>query len=97
MKLLIAVTFGNYNMMTNMQWLLYIVNRLDGLLIQAKHMLWRLWAGPLNQAVLLYRYSLYLSTERLGQRALIGKVNMDRESPDYYVETTQESLEDTKK
>ncbi len=69
----------------------------DGLLIQAKHMLWRLWAGPLNQAVLLYRYSLYLSTERLGQRALIGKVNMDRESPDYYVETTQESLEDTKK
>lgn len=51
-KLLIAVTFGNYNMMTNMQWLLYIVNRLDGLLIQAKHMLWRLWAGPLNQAVL---------------------------------------------
>ncbi|XP_064388446.1 guanine deaminase-like [Halichondria panicea] len=37
------------------------------------------------------------TVERLGQRALIGKVNMDRESPDYYVETTQESLEDTKK
>ncbi len=59
-------------------------------------MLWRLWVRPLN-LVVYYKDSLHSSTERLGQRALIGKVNMDRESPDYYVETTQESLEDTKK
>eukprot|EP01121_Diplochlamys_sp_Union-15-3_P016443 TRINITY_DN5584_c0_g2_i8.p1 TRINITY_DN5584_c0_g2~~TRINITY_DN5584_c0_g2_i8.p1 ORF type:complete len:264 (+),score=30.90 TRINITY_DN5584_c0_g2_i8:77-868(+) len=30
-----------------------------------------------------------------GQRALIGKVCMDRNSPDYYVESTKQSLEDT--
>ncbi|KAI9019238.1 guanine deaminase [Phycomyces nitens] len=34
--------------------------------------------------------------ERLGQRAFIGKVNMDQNSPDYYVETTKGSLEDTR-
>ncbi|TPX51380.1 guanine deaminase [Synchytrium endobioticum] len=28
----------------------------------------------------------------LGQRAFIGKVNMDRHSPDYYVETTADSM-----
>jgi guanine deaminase len=31
----------------------------------------------------------------LGQRAFIGKVNMDRESPDYYIESTEQSLQDT--
>jgi guanine deaminase len=31
----------------------------------------------------------------LGQRAFIGKVNMDRESPDYYRETTESSIKDT--
>jgi guanine deaminase len=30
-----------------------------------------------------------------GQRALIGKVNMDRNSPDFYIETTQKSIEST--
>ncbi|XP_003383532.1 PREDICTED: guanine deaminase-like [Amphimedon queenslandica] len=32
-----------------------------------------------------------------GQRALVGKVNMDRESPDNYIETTSSSIVDTKK
>ncbi|XP_072017287.1 guanine deaminase-like [Amphiura filiformis] len=31
----------------------------------------------------------------LGQRAFVGKVNMDTFSPDYYLETTQESIRDT--
>ncbi|KXZ46833.1 hypothetical protein GPECTOR_40g567 [Gonium pectorale] len=32
--------------------------------------------------------------ERLGQRAVVGKVNMDRHSPDNYVEATQDGLRD---
>ena len=35
--------------------------------------------------------------DRVGQRAFIGKVNMDRNSPDYYTETTEESIESTLK
>ncbi|KAJ3109953.1 hypothetical protein HDU96_007032 [Phlyctochytrium bullatum] len=31
----------------------------------------------------------------IGQRAFVGKVNMDRNSPDYYIETTQSSIRDT--
>ena len=34
-------------------------------------------------------------TAKLGQRAFIGKVNMDTQSPEFYVETTQESVRDT--
>ncbi|KAI8983623.1 guanine deaminase [Pilobolus umbonatus] len=34
--------------------------------------------------------------EQLGQRAFIGKVNMDQNSPDYYIEDTKSSLEDTR-
>eukprot|EP00698_Gefionella_okellyi_P002559 TRINITY_DN123_c0_g1_i1.p1 TRINITY_DN123_c0_g1~~TRINITY_DN123_c0_g1_i1.p1 ORF type:complete len:441 (-),score=100.19 TRINITY_DN123_c0_g1_i1:87-1409(-) len=34
---------------------------------------------------------------RLGQRAFVGKVNMDRNSPDFYVETTEASLQSTRK
>jgi guanine deaminase len=30
-----------------------------------------------------------------GQRAYVGKVNMDRNSPDYYIESTQASIQDT--
>lgn len=33
---------------------------------------------------------------KYGQRAFIGKVNMDRNSPDYYVESTEESIEATR-
>ncbi|ORX81183.1 guanine deaminase [Basidiobolus meristosporus CBS 931.73] len=33
--------------------------------------------------------------ERRGQRAFVGKVNMDRNSPDYYIETTEKSLKDS--
>lgn len=33
--------------------------------------------------------------EQLGQRALIGKVCMDCNSPEFYVETTEESLKST--
>jgi len=32
---------------------------------------------------------------KYGQRAYIGKVNMDRNAPDYYVETTESSIKDT--
>lgn len=32
---------------------------------------------------------------RIGQRAFVGKVNMDRHSPDWYVETTEDSIKDT--
>lgn len=35
--------------------------------------------------------------EKMGQRAYVGKVNMDSNSPDYYTETTASSLEDTRK
>lgn len=35
------------------------------------------------------------AVKKLGQRAFIGKVCMDRNSPKYYVETTEESLEDS--
>ncbi|KAI8851854.1 hypothetical protein BC829DRAFT_424950 [Chytridium lagenaria] len=31
----------------------------------------------------------------IGQRAFVGKVNMDRNSPEYYTETTQSSMKDT--
>ncbi|KAK9760485.1 hypothetical protein K7432_015431 [Basidiobolus ranarum] len=33
--------------------------------------------------------------EKKGQRALVGKVNMDRNSPDFYIENTAQSLKDT--
>ncbi|KAI9487959.1 guanine deaminase [Zychaea mexicana] len=34
--------------------------------------------------------------EQLGQRAYVGKVNMDQNSPDYYIEPTEASLNDTR-
>lgn len=34
--------------------------------------------------------------EVAGQRAFIGKVNMDRNSPDWYIETSEESLARTR-
>ncbi|ESO98756.1 hypothetical protein LOTGIDRAFT_113990 [Lottia gigantea] len=33
--------------------------------------------------------------DKLGQRALVGKVNMNQRSPDYYVETTDQSISET--
>eukprot|EP00128_Syssomonas_multiformis_P000886 Colp12_sorted_trinity150504_noHs@21336 len=33
--------------------------------------------------------------EKAGQRAFVGKVNMDRNSPDFYIETTAESIKGT--
>ena len=33
----------------------------------------------------------------LGQRALVGKVNMDRNAPDFYIESTEESLAETER
>ena len=33
---------------------------------------------------------------KIGQRAYIGKVCMDRNAPDYYIETTENSINDTK-
>ena len=32
-----------------------------------------------------------------GQRAFVGKVNMDRNSPDFYVENTAESVQETRR
>ena len=37
----------------------------------------------------------FLFTAKLGQRAFVGKVNMDTQSPEFYVETTQESVRET--
>ncbi|KAI8984027.1 guanine deaminase [Mycotypha africana] len=34
--------------------------------------------------------------EQLGQRAYVGKVNMDQNSPDFYIEETDSSLNDTR-
>ena len=34
---------------------------------------------------------------KLGQRAFVGKISMDRNSPDYYIEKTQNAIEDEKK
>ena len=34
--------------------------------------------------------------QHLGQRAFVGKVCMDRNSPEFYVESTDESLDETK-
>lgn len=34
--------------------------------------------------------------ENRGQRGFVGKVNMDRNAPDYYIETTASSIADTK-
>ena len=36
-------------------------------------------------------------TADYGQRAFVGKVNMDQESPDFYREETQQSLRDTRR
>ena len=33
----------------------------------------------------------------IGQRVFVGKVNMDQESPEHYVEETEQSLRDTEK
>lgn len=35
--------------------------------------------------------------DKLGQRAFIGKVSMDRNSPDFYIEKTQDAIENEKK
>lgn len=37
----------------------------------------------------------FLRAENLGQRAFVGKVNMDMKAPDSYRETTEESLAET--
>ncbi|ORE10916.1 guanine deaminase [Rhizopus microsporus var. microsporus] len=34
--------------------------------------------------------------DNLGQRAYVGKVNMDQNSPEYYIESTESSLKDTR-
>ncbi len=41
---------------------------------------------------------LYMSVPsgRFGQRAFVGKVNMDTQSPDFIVEDTRQSLLDTR-
>ncbi|KAI8644685.1 guanine deaminase [Parasitella parasitica] len=34
--------------------------------------------------------------QQLGQRAYVGKVNMDQNAPDFYIESTESSLDDTR-
>ena len=43
----------------------------------------------------LVKIPLFCPSATLGQRAYVGKVNMDRNSPDFYVEDTAQSLKDT--
>ena len=38
-----------------------------------------------------------LIVEELGQRAFVGKVCMDQQSPEYLTEKTQDSIENTKR
>ena len=42
----------------------------------------------------IYRCIYFLET--YGQRALVGKVNMDQNSPDFYIEEKQKSIKDTR-
>ena len=42
-------------------------------------------------------WRIYLYLEKFGQRALVGKVCMDMQAPDYYIEETQKSIEDTRR
>ena len=35
--------------------------------------------------------------EKYGQRAFVGKVNMNQNSPDFYVESSEESLKETER
>lgn len=40
----------------------------------------------------------FVSPDDLGQRALVGKVNMNQNSPDYYIEkTVEESVSETRR
>lgn len=43
--------------------------------------------------------TLYLmkALEKIGVLSFVGKVNMDRNSPDYYIETTEESIKETER
>lgn len=40
---------------------------------------------------------LILLIDELGQRAYVGKVCMDRNSPHYYIETTEQSIKDAER
>ena len=42
-------------------------------------------------------YCVHSYTADYGQRAFVGKVNMDQKSPDFYREDTQQSLRDTRR
>jgi cytosine/adenosine deaminase-related metal-dependent hydrolase len=53
-----------------------------------------------NSYIILLIYmtqACYYYADRLGQRALVGKVNMDMSAPDYYRETTEQSLDETER
>ena len=61
-----------------------------------------LYEGPTTRAVVfasIHTPATILLMEQLeeaGLVSLVGKVNMDRNAPDYYVETTEESLAETR-
>lgn len=39
----------------------------------------------------------FLSPDKYGQRAFVGKVNMNQNSPEYYIETAEESQSETER
>lgn len=43
------------------------------------------------------RCDLFSIAAELGQRGFIGKVSMDQNSPHYYVETTEQAIEDAER
>ena len=62
-----------------------------------------LWANGTTRSILfgtIHREGTELLMDMLdkaGLGALVGKVNMDRNSPDFYIETTEQSLAETRK
>ena len=61
----------------------------------------KLWQNGITSSVVfgtIYNQStIYLMDllEKTGLRAYVGKVNMDRNSPDFYIESTKDSIENT--
>ena len=48
---------------------------------------------PVQQTIITFSFDL----AEFGQRGYIGKVSMDQNSPDYYIETTKQAIEDAER
>ena len=59
------------------------------------------WAGDTKQCyntVVHFNLTvIFHCAAAYSQRAFVGKVNMDQQSPDFYKEDTQQSLQDTRR